>query len=335
MATITSYYVRRAVFAAERQGLDVEQLILNAGIDRQVLDKPGSRVTDTQMTSLVQQIWIGLSDEFMGFTEQPSKLGSFAMMCQLVSHCDNVNTLFQQGIKFYQLLTDDIVMDYQHTDDGVEFHARMANPELDPDHFYLEFWLIIWHRFASWMIGKKIKLKSIYFDYPEPPHVAEFDSQFSCECHFNAGVTKFCFAPQYAVMPLVRTQRELAHFLKDSPAGLMVIPGEDDSLSLKIKTLLLENAEKQQDFPAFEIVASLFNTSPQALRRHLKEEGSSYQKMKDAIRRDVAIEKICIQNMTINDVAALLGFSEPRSFTRAFKHWTGMTPSMYRKRIKT
>ena len=111
----------------------------------------------------------------------------------------------------------------------------------------------------------------------------------------------------------------------------MTIPGDDDSLSLQIKTLLLNDVDKVVDFPDLDQLAETIHASPQTLRRKLKEEGTSYQKIKDAIRCDIAIEKICAQHMTVNDVAALLGFSEPRSFTRAFKQWTGVAPSVYRK----
>ena len=334
MATTSAFYAKTSYLGAQRLGVDVDSLLAEVGMDKDKIQKPGARVGVTQMSKLIQLIWDELEDEFMGCTANKCKRGTYAMKCQLVSHCENLNSLFEQGVKFYSLVTDDIVMNYQLTEDGLEFSIVMADPERDPDHFYLEFWLMLWHRFASWMIGKKIKLKKVYFNYPEPEHVADFDIQFSCECIFNAPVTKCVFPVHYGNMPLVRTQREIAHFLKDAPMGMMVMPGEDDSVNLKVKTYLLDGFEERQSFPSFDEVAAFLNKSPQALRRHLKEEGSSYQKIKDAIRRDIAIEKICVQNMAVHEVASFLGFTEPRSFTRAFKHWTGISPKRYKHRNK-
>jgi AraC-like DNA-binding protein len=51
--------------------------------------------------------------------------------------------------------------------------------------------------------------------------------------------------------------------------------------------------------------------------------------IKDEIRRDLAIEYLLISKRNIKDISNALGFSEPRSFTRAFKHWTGVSPSNY------
>ncbi|WP_019530885.1 AraC family transcriptional regulator [Dasania marina] len=334
VATTSAFYAKTSYLGAKLKGVDTDKLLAEVGLNAEQIQQPGARVNVIQMTRLIQLIWAELQDEFMGFTLHRCKTGTYAMKCQMVSHCENLNSLFEQGVKFYSLVTDDIIMAYEQTDEGMEFSIRMADPSLDPNHFYLEFWLMLWHRFASWMIGKKIKLKKVYFNYPAPEHVADFDIQFSCECVFKAPVTKCVFPSHYGTMPLVRTQREIAHFLKDAPAGIMVMPGEDDSTGLKVKTFLLDSFEKDHVFPDFEAVASYLNNSPQALRRHLKEEGSSYQKIKDVIRRDLAIERICVQNMAVHKVASYLGFTEPRSFTRAFKQWTGLSPKRYKHRNK-
>lgn len=330
MATITSHYARAALAGCTRKGHDVELLLSRAGIPQELLNQKQGRVHEVQMTRLIQSIWNLMEDEFMGFTSKPCKQGSFAMMCDLVSRCDTTDAMFLKGVRFYGLITDDIQMQYRQADNHREFVVSMNKPELDFEHFYLEFWLVIWHRFISWMIGTKIKLQSVHFTYPEPDHSREFEHQFACPCHFGESETKLCFSKQYADMPSVRTQRELAIFLKNSPADLMTVPGSDNSISLQVKSFLIAEMETSNQFPKFEYLAAELNMSPQTLRRKLHEEGSSFQKIKDSTRCDIAIEKLRIQQMSVNDVADLLGFSEPRSFTRAFKQWTGMTPSQYR-----
>ncbi len=119
-------------------------------------------------------------------------------------------------------------------------------------------------------------------------------------------------------------------FLKNSPADLLTIPGDDDSLVFKIKTALLRGMDGDNAFPEAKVVAESLFMSESTLRRKLKSEATSYQKVKDAVRCDLAIEKLYKQEMPVAAVAALLGFSESRSFCRAFKQWTGVTPHDYR-----
>ena len=330
MATITSHYARAALQGVKRLGQDTSPLLEAAGISPELLNSPERRIHADQITRLVQAIWNSLQDEFMGFTKTPCKQGAFAMMCRLVSHTSNVDGIFSQGIEFYSLVTDNIKMQYRHVDHTREFVVSMDQPEFDKDHFFQEFWLVIWHRFISWITGQQIKIMGAYFTYPQPEHFLEFKHLFACPCYFNQRETKLVFSEHYASQPLVRTQRELALFLKHSPADLMTIPGSDDSITLLIKNQLLESMETLMGFPEFDNLAKKMNLSAQTLRRRLKKEGTSYQKIKDSIRCDLAIEQLSIHKSAVNDVAELLGYKEPRSFTRAFKQWTGINPAKYR-----
>ena len=77
-------------------------------------------------------------------------------------------------------------------------------------------------------------------------------------------------------------------------------------------------------------MAEQLHVSPQTLRRHLREEDTSFQEIKDHLRRDLAIYHLGRDELTINALAEQLGFSEPSAFHRAFKKWTGLTPGAYR-----
>ena len=66
-------------------------------------------------------------------------------------------------------------------------------------------------------------------------------------------------------------------------------------------------------------------------RRRLAAEGKSYQGVKDALRRDAAIHLLLNPDLTLEDVAQQVGFSETSTFHRAFKKWTGVTPGLYRQ----
>lgn len=70
--------------------------------------------------------------------------------------------------------------------------------------------------------------------------------------------------------------------------------------------------------------------SPGTLRRRLKSEHTSFQAMKEAIRRDVAIELLSDRRKSVSDVALALGYTESSTFSRAFKGWTGLSPAAYR-----
>ena len=71
--------------------------------------------------------------------------------------------------------------------------------------------------------------------------------------------------------------------------------------------------------------------SRQTLYRRLKEEGTTFEELLDAKRRQLAIRYLALDRSTVKATAYRLGFSEPAAFSRAFKRWTGVSPSLFRE----
>ncbi|RCI70325.1 AraC family transcriptional regulator, partial [Pseudomonas aeruginosa] len=172
-------------------------------------------------------------------------------------------------------------------------------------------------------IGQRIRLEEATFSYPAPDHQAEYDLLFPCPRRFSAGCTSLLFAARYLGMPLLQDERTLKQFLQHSPADLLARPDGGDSLTSQIRRLLGRDCRR---WPDLDQVARQLHMSSQTLRRHLREEGGSFQQLKDHLRRDLAIYHLGRDELSIQDIAEQLGFSEPSAFHRAFKKWTGLTP---------
>jgi AraC-like DNA-binding protein len=84
------------------------------------------------------------------------------------------------------------------------------------------------------------------------------------------------------------------------------------------------------DYPNFDMVAGAFKLSGRTLRRQLAGAGTSYQKLVDSNRSEYALNCLDSTNMTTDDIAESLGFSDVANFRHAFKKWIGMSPAAYR-----
>jgi AraC-like DNA-binding protein len=326
MAKVDIHYFREALNCAVRKGFDGDEILSTLAIN---IEPDQQRVDGEQMASLVQYLWANLNDEFLGCTNQPCKRGMFPFMARHVLHYKSLEKILEQGFSFYNLVTDDLQMKLVKNGDFAELEFIFFHPELDPNHFFLEFWLIIWHRFSSWLIDVKIPLRHVCFTHAKPAHSQEAKLLFSCRHSFNRPRVKLCFHAKYLDLPCVRTRKELTHFLRESPADLITIPGSEHSFKAKIRGIIIDHESDSLYCPSFGTIALSLNMSAQTLRRRLKVEGTSYPMIKDEIRRDLAIDYLLNSNRSITDISTALGFSEPRSFTRAFKDWTGISPSKY------
>lgn len=91
---------------------------------------------------------------------------------------------------------------------------------------------------------------------------------------------------------------------------------------------LLVNADQQ--FPSLETTAEKMNTSASTVKRKLREYNTSYQKILNEVRMEIAIGYLQSSEKTVKDICYELGYQEPSTFSRAFRKWTNMSPQEYR-----
>lgn len=333
MATICMHHVLASMDALAGSH-SRERLLIRAGINPRLTDDSTRRIHTDQVARLFKIVQLELGDEFMGFTRTACRVGAFKIMCDLVKHCRNLFELIEKSTDFYKLLSDDIEMNARVSGTRAIFSIEHRCEEKDPAHFLREFLLVIWHRFPSWFINEPIRLRETQFSFAKPSHHEELQVMFPGPLRYGQSANRLVFDRHYLDRPLVRTSSEVDFFARNAPADVMTIPGLDNSLERQIERLVVALDADKLAFPRIESVAEDLGMSPQSLYRKLKASGTSYQKIKDDIRRETAIRWLVEEDLPVEKVSELVGFSEARSFTRAFRQWTGMSPRRYRNSIR-
>jgi len=97
-----------------------------------------------------------------------------------------------------------------------------------------------------------------------------------------------------------------------------------------VERLVAELASLEDGAPTFAFVAAKLAVSHRTLRRRLQAEGASYSKLLAAVRLEAARRCLANDNLTIDEIAYQLGYTEPTNFRHAFRRWTGCSPSAFR-----
>lgn len=334
MATSCSHYFFETIRSAERAGLDGDRLLESVGLTRAQIEDPLWRGDVALLARLVQFIWFGLDDEFMGFIKRPAKPGTFAMMTHVILGEPTLEAALRKGVLFYTLVAEGLEMRLDVREEEVILTVHFSDAELDPAHYFIEFWLSIWSRLFGWLGGKVPALKRATFAYPRrADYSEEFKYMFRCPSVFDAVSTSLVFDRAFLQNPIIRSRSELKSFLSTAPLGFMMTPDDESSFARRVRTLLVKRTSGELEFLSFAEVAEKMSMTEQTLRRRLRDEATSFRTVKEEIRRDVAINKLVENRMTIAEVGFLLGFSEPRAFTRAFHQWTGYSPVNYRRMV--
>ncbi|MBL4671040.1 MAG: AraC family transcriptional regulator [Arenicella sp.] len=329
ITTVPIRYVRVILESAVHRGYDGDRILSNCGISKKLLLQDKARLSANDYNNFARQVMILMEDEFCGFLDKPGKIGTFAMMTRACVNCPTLGEFIQRSIKFSNIMTDCIEIALDKKADQTRNVIRPKIGMRDPNNFLSFVMLGIAHRLFSWIIGQPLLLQTATFAHEQPDYANEYNFLFKTSIKFGQPQFSLCFPASYLALPNIQTERTLDQFLQLPVLQLMSLSSSENSAVIKISKMI--NAYVAADFPEFESIASELCMTTATLRRRLREEGSSYRRIKDDLRRDTAIFNLGRASMSIEQVAESVGFSEPTSFFRAFKRWTGVTPRVYVK----
>ena len=189
--------------------------------------------------------------------------------------------------------------------------------------------LMFLHRLLSWVIDEYIELDAINLSYPQDAMNQELLSLFNCPIYYDQPQSSIIFSAHYLSYKPSRCSTTIMGFKDDVVMGVFSIANRRESLSDKVRALI--GKDFSHGIASVESVAQQLHLSPVTLYRHLKDEGTSFQRIKDQCRREAAMEYLADSSMSLADVTYMLGFCDCSTFYRAFKKWTDMTPSAYRE----
>ena len=181
--------------------------------------------------------------------------------------------------------------------------------------------------------GPEDGLVRVELPYPTPASPAsraEHDRIFGCELVF--GTERITYVRDTAVVrrPLAQGDAELRRQMEARAEKLAAARASEHALVRDVHGLIARRlADGVLDL---ESAAKHLEMSPRVLARRLAEHGTTFSKILDDARREMALSYLQDRSFSLLDIAYLLGFSEQSAFQRAFKRWTGKAPGEYRRR---
>jgi AraC-like DNA-binding protein len=168
----------------------------------------------------------------------------------------------------------------------------------------------------------------VHLNHPTPEYASEYSKHFDCPILFDQPRTELVIDSAYLDLPLIMADQATAAMAESQCAEILARMGPKEGIAAKVRRILLSNPGQ---FPPVDVVASHLATSTRTLSRSLQEVGTSYQRILDEVRKEMAIEYLRNSSLPIEEIAALVGYSDPSNFRKAFRRWTGHAPSYYRE----
>ena len=181
-------------------------------------------------------------------------------------------------------------------------------------------------RFLRLLCGRDWQPSAVHFCFRAPPDDAPYRKFFGVPVRFNQPTSAVFFPVHYLDREIPSADPGLGEILQKYVAQIASRHSGDflGQLRSVVRTLLpTGNCTADR-------VAELFSMHRRTLHRQLAAGGTTFEEITDSMRRQIALQMLEQSDMKFGQLADMLGYGGVSSFNRAFRRWTGMTPSEWR-----
>lgn len=314
--------------ALEHAGVDSQALFAEADVAYKLAVNPYMRVPTAKMNRLFTLAVAATGNpcfglhmaEFIHPTTFHALGYSLFASSTLQDYCERL-------VRFFRIASDNCRHHIEETADEFKLRIELLVPNLSYES--QDGWSATLVKFIRSIYKPGFTPVRVHFLRPplDETAQAQFSRYFRCPIHYNTGEWALVFRKEDMLAALPGGNHELA-MINDKVVMEYLARIEKSDLINLVRThiiKLLPSGHCSKEF-----IAAKLNMSPRNLQHKLELQHANYQDILDQTRRDLAINYIHSNHTSISEITYLLGFSDTSNFARAFKRWTGQSPSQYR-----
>ena len=317
------------VRTAEARGVRAADVLRRAGVSREFLETPDARVP----APAVMAIWQALRERTGDPTLQlfaPASLpfGAYRVIDYLVAASATVGDGVLRFARYFGIISETVSLNIE--DRAGEHRLWLATgageavPPVYVDYVFSALVTRIRMRIRPELRVHRVELRQVRPPDPEP-----YERVFQAPVRFSAPADCLCFRDEEWRAPTAMADEALARLLEDH-ARMIAPRGPESPAGFRAEVMNALTATLQ-DGGSAAAVARVLHMSVRTLQRKLAGEGTTFRDVLEAAKSQLAQAYLADPRVSVGEVAMLLGFSDPSSFNRAFRRWTGHTPGRWRR----
>lgn len=315
----------RGMFGAlERLGYDIDLLLAPFGLSRADLDDPDGRLPAQMCAEIFAAIQGERRVKNLALSiavETP--IGAYPLLDYLICSSESVGEGLKQLARYLSLVNPAVRLVFREEEDPIRVLVEGSS-----DPFTVELTVSLSVLRLMRESGDKLQVARIWFRH-EPDDASEFQSVLHCEVETRSSWSGFALTREAWRLPLRRHDPFLRNWLERKAEQILSVQAEKEGVAMEVRRLLatLANGSSMN----IGVAARRLAMSPRTLQRRLSEEGTSFEILREEMRKQTSEILLSDRTLSVGEVAFMLGFSEPGAFHRAFKRWHNTTPDAFRK----
>ena len=321
--------IPRYISTIEQLGGDPDAALLAAGLTGAQCEDTEARITLDQYCTFVDHMLAQLNSPHLGLSiglQRDAK--DFGVLGYAALVCENTR---EAMAGFWQKYGDayGLVATISFLENTSDKPTVTINTPRVPDGIYqfiVEETLGIIAKVGGQVSGRPVAFLSIDLPFPKDAHWRQYTETFGCPIRFNQPRCKALINPEWLAGDIGTADTELRAIYEKYLVKLEYDESRTGSYTQRLTRLF----EKENLVPATqELAAEKLKIHPRTLRRHLKQEGTSYRELADAFRCQRTIDLMQSTRLSAKQICGQVGFDDVNAFRRSFKRWTGKTFSEF------
>lgn len=316
-------------FALSR-GMTIDQVQDVTGISGLDLMDPEARLPDDVVANLWRALApkepdVALSVEMA----RAAPLSFFGGLAHGAQFAVDLRSALMFMIEHRSFLADRVSIELQESETEAAFVVAHPLESIDKGRM-TEVGLGLAWRLITEILHIEVSLHRVEFAYSGQGPTEAYQSFFGAPVAFDQPRNALVLRPEHLKAPVRQASIELFGFAEQyfNQVRRRLRPNDHPAELAKLRSAIVENASAS-DYRASS-AASRAGLTLRSAQRLARSHNMSLQSLIDEVRAASAIEFLSNRSISIGSVAQLVGYSDDRAFRRAFKRWTGQTPSQYR-----
>ncbi len=322
------------VAVARARGVELEGLLAASGFDPKTAADPDARMPIEMEQVLWREAATRAGDEAFGLhAAELVQPGAFDVLDYAVRTAPTLRVSLERLVRYNRLVHDVAVWSLVTRGDVVRIEHTFRVDTVVQHRHSAEFTMATLVTIGSQIAGDLVRPHAVGFRHARPASpdaIAEMKRLFGVEPQFLQPVNFVELHAAFVERANPKADPALSRVIERHAEALLAARPEPIPSTADRVRRILAGALGEGEI-TLAGVAQKLKMSERSLQRRLADEGITFDALLDEIRRDLALRYLADPKIAVAEVAYLLGYSEPSPFHRAFKRWTGKTPTEARK----
>lgn len=331
--TYDALWVRQLAAELEQRGQPVAALLAKAGLDQRSLAAENARVSFEKAAGFFELAAEACGDDCLGLHfAQGRDLRDMGLLGYVGLSSPRVEDALKNGVRYRRVFSDAWDADIRNLrrDGRLRWWYRLPPTSLLRQH--REFSAANLVQAIRKATGREVRPTSVTFRHPRNSSLREFERFFGGEVRFGEEESIIAFRPADLDLPLLGADDRLLAILKRYCEEVLDRHAERPATLIEeVERLIADHLSKGE--ARVEVIAGELGLSTRTFARRLAALGTSFNAVLENLRRALALRYLRESDLSLSEIAFLLGYSEVSAFATAFKRWTGMPPGQARGSI--